>query len=193
MRNCQSCKDNFEPKSTFQPTCLKDECKKFYYENKKKKAAAKKIAIKKSPKPKAKKKTKAQQIGALTDKAAKLLQRLVRLKAADEEGYASCVTCGVTKHWTELQGGHFIGRGNAATKIMEENVHPQCAGCNGFGMKHGDAEKIYTIWMIDFYGRDFVNEIIATKGKKYKWFRPDIEDAIEDFTQQLRDLGCDKT
>ena len=42
------------------------------------------------------------------EKAAVLLQRLVRLKAANENGYCTCVTCGVIKKWNdEMQGGHF--------------------------------------------------------------------------------------
>jgi hypothetical protein len=32
-------------------------------------------------------------IGKLTDEAAILLQLLVRLKASDDNGYCSCVTC----------------------------------------------------------------------------------------------------
>lgn len=134
------------------------------------------------------KKKKLKPIGKLVDEAAKLLQKLVRMKAADDYGYASCVTCGYKEHYKKLQGGHFIPRGNAATKLMEENIHPQCPGCNGFGMKYGDAEKIYTLYMIDMYGRDFVDEMLATKGKPHKWYRPDVEDKIVAFKARIKQL-----
>ena len=59
---------------------------------------------------------KKKSIGKLTDEAATLLQLLVRLKAADDNGYVTCVTCGVVKHYKDgMQGGHFRPRGIAAT------------------------------------------------------------------------------
>lgn len=131
-------------------------------------------------------------IGKLTDECAKLLQKLVRIKAADDNGYAECVSCGSTKHWKELQGGHFIPRGNAVTKLMEENIHPQCMGCNAFGMKYGDAEKQYTLWMIDHYGRDFVDELIATKGKVHKWVRADLEGLKIAWAARIKSLMDEK-
>ena len=52
---------------------------------------------------------------------------------------------------------HFIPKGSSSYWALEiENVHPQCKGCNGFGMKFGDAAQRYTLWMQDYYGRDFV-------------------------------------
>ena len=138
----------------------------------------------------AKKKLKA--IGKLTDEAAVLLQKIVRLKAADFEGNARCVTCDSVKHWKELQGGHFIPRGNAATKLMEENIHPQCMGCNGFGMKYGDAEKHYTLFMIDTYGRDEMERMMATRGKVHKWVRADLMELIPELKQQVKDLMEEK-
>ena len=134
-------------------------------------------------------KKKLKPIGKLVDECATLLQKLVRIKAADSNGYAQCWSCGCTKHWKELQGGHFLPRGNSTTKLMEENVHPQCMGCNAFGMKYGDAEKQYTLRMIDHYGRDFVDELLATKGKTHKWIRADVEDLKADFTAQINALS----
>jgi len=131
---------------------------------------------------------KSKPIGKLTDDAAILLQKLVRLKAADSDGYANCVTCGANHHWKELQGGHFIPRGNSATKLLEENIHPQCRGCNGFAMKHGDAAHRYTLYMVDMYGREFVDDLLGTKGKPYKWFKPDLIDLIADLKSRVKDL-----
>lgn len=130
----------------------------------------------------------AKAIGKLVDQAATLLQKLVRLKAADDNGYCQCVTCGKFDHWKNMQGGHFIPRGNAATKLLTENVHPQCKGCNGFAMKHGDAAHRYTLYMVDMYGRAEVDEMLRTKHKPFKWFRPDVEDMIKDFKQQVKEL-----
>ena len=127
-------------------------------------------------------------IGVLKEKASVLIQKIVRLKAADCNGYCQCVSCGVVKHWKEMQGGHYVPRGNSATRLMEENVHPQCKGCNGYGMKYGDAEKHYTLYMIDMYGRDFVEHLLSLKGKPHKWSRCDLEDMIIDFKAQIKEL-----
>ena len=134
------------------------------------------------------KKKKLKPVGKLKEEASVLLQKLVRLKAADDNGYASCVSCGASKHWKELQGGHFIPRGNSATRLMEENIHPQCQGCNGFGMKYGDAEKQYTLYMIDMYGRDFVDELLEMKGQTHKWARVDLELQIKEFKFRVKEL-----
>jgi len=124
-------------------------------------------------------------IATLVNDAATLLQKLVRMKAADSNGYASCVTCGVTRHWKELQGGHFISRRFTAHKLLEENIHPQCAGCNG--PKMGNPIP-YTLFMQDMYGREFVEELEATKGITKKYSRPEILEIIEELRVQVNDL-----
>ena len=133
-------------------------------------------------------KKKLKPIGKLSDECAVMLQKIVRMKAADHNGYCVCVSCGVSKHWKEMQGGHFIPRGNKATKHMEENIHPQCPGCNCYGMKYGDAEKQYTLYMVDTYGRDFVDELLATKGKAHKILRADLEDMKAEFKAMISEL-----
>jgi hypothetical protein len=132
---------------------------------------------------------KTKSLAKLGDECAVLLQKVVRMKAADHAGYCACVSCGVVKHWKEMQGGHFIARGNKATKLMEENINPQCPGCNGFGMKYGDAEKRYTMWMIDMHGRDFVDEMLATKGQVHKFVRCDLEELKKELQGRISELS----
>lgn len=120
------------------------------------------------------------------EKAATLLQLLVRLEGSDDNGYCSCVTCGDTRHYKDaMQGGHYMSRGNSITKLDEDNIWPQCKGCNGFGMKYGDKEKAYTIFMIDKFGRDFVDDLHASKFKPFKWNRADIEEKQKDFKERI--------
>ncbi len=102
-----------------------------------------------------------------------LLQKLVRMKAANEYGFAQCVTCGKTAPWQELQGGHYIPRQHKFHKLREENIHPQCVSCNGF--KKG-AMAEYTLFMIDYYGRDFVDWLWATKKQIHKIDRTGLVD-----------------
>ena len=135
-------------------------------------------------------KKKAKTVQKLRKEALTTLQKLVRLKAADDNGYCSCVTCGVTKHWNDgMQGGHFIAKGNGGRNmwaLVEENVHPQCAGCNGFGIKFGNAESRYTLYMEDMYGRDKVDEMLE-KNVVSKLDRIELQDLIDDWKDQIND------
>lgn len=130
----------------------------------------------------AKKKTIAQ----VVDSAATKLQKLVRLKAANENGLVQCVTCDKWAHWKDMQGGHFISRGSKKWKLVEENVHPQCPGCNGFGMKYGNAEAVYTTYMVDMYGRDFVDEMLRTKNEVKKYTRAEVEEIDAFLNEAIR-------
>lgn len=104
--------------------------------------------------PKAKKKPKT--LAKLRNEAAELLQKLVRLKAADSNGYVRCVTCGKRLHWKSAQGGHFLERGRNRTKLIEENIHPQDPACNLYGMKNASTVLAYRRYMVEMYGEKFV-------------------------------------
>jgi hypothetical protein len=117
-------------------------------------------------------------------KALDAIQKLARVSAADDSGYCECVSCGTYAHYTEMDGGHFIPKGNSSYwSLRIENVHPQCKGCNGFGMKFGTAAQEYTKWMIDYYGRDFVDQMEADKGKPVKHYKRDYEDMTAEFNE----------
>ena len=124
-------------------------------------------------------------LAKLSEKAATALQLLVRLEAADDNGYVSCVTCGTTRHYKDgMQGGHFIGRKWTATRLMKENVHPQCMGCNG--PKKG-APIEYTLYMQDMYGKEFVEELLVLKHQTKKWVRGELEDLIKHFKERIKE------
>ena len=121
-------------------------------------------------------------------KALATLQKLVRLKAADDNGYCECVTCGKVSKYTEMDGGHYIPKGNSSYwSLVEENIHPQCKGCNGFDMKHGTAAHRYTLYMIDTYGRDFVEDMERRKRDERKLYKRDYMDMIATWTDQIKE------
>ena len=129
---------------------------------------------------------------ALIDDVAKLLQKHVRLKAAvaaDKNGFIECVSCNKWFHWKDMQGGHWIERGKQATKIMEENIHPQCKGCNQYGMRHRThVREGYSKFMRDMYGDDFCDQMLKDSKKPVKYFRPDLEDMIKDLRKKNKEL-----
>ena len=128
---------------------------------------------------------KTKPIGKLVDDCATLTQKLVRLKAADKHGICRCVTCGKRDHWKNFDGGHFISRTYSRWKLAEENIHPQCKGCNRFGYKVADN---YAIYMIDMYGEDTVRSMVASKREVIKWNRAELEELKADLRKRVKEL-----
>jgi len=121
-------------------------------------------------------------------KALETLQKLVRIKAADDNGYCTCVTCGNIDLWSSMDGGHYIAKGHSSYwALVEENIHPQCKSCNGFGMKYGTAANQYTLYMIDMYGREFVEEMENKKREQVKYYKKDYENMVKDWNQQIKE------
>ena len=123
----------------------------------------------------------------LRAKALKAVQKLARISAADDSGYAQCVSCNCVKHYKEMDGGHFIPKGSSSFWALDiENVHPQCKGCNGFQMTHGSAAQQYTIWMIDYYGREKVDWMIEHKNDPIKFYAADYRAMIAEWNEQIK-------
>ena len=59
-------------------------------------------------------------------------------------------------------------------------------GCNGFGMKYGIAAQQYTVFMVDMYGQDFVDNMFATKSNVKKMYRSDYVDLLAEFNWLIK-------
>ena len=132
-------------------------------------------------------KRKTPTIAQEVEKAAVALQELVRLKAADENGYCTCITCGVVKKWNEgMQGAHFFERGRTATKLLVENVHSACAGCNKWLHPTTSGTIIYRRYLVGCYGEDGLDDIEALSRTTKKYTRAEVEDIKADFKEQIK-------
>jgi len=117
------------------------------------------------------------------EKAGKLLQRYVRLKASDYNGYCQCVSCGRVAHYATMDGGHYYSRRHIRLKRFEENVHPQCKRCNML-MSDPVIHDSYKAFMIDMYGERRVKAM-----KKITYLPPkkfDREEVIQ-FQRELKE------
>ena len=176
MRRCRTCKQyaiaNELPKSVWwcSPACK-------VYRN-----GVRVANVKAKPK-----KKKLKSIARVVDDCAVLLQRLVRLKAADSNGYAKCVTCGKVEKWQDLEGGHFIQRNRTSVKIEEENLAPQCHYCNHRAMKTTLGVLAYREYMVGMYGQEFVDELIARSKQSRKYYRADLELIRADFVTRIKE------
>jgi len=127
-------------------------------------------------------KTVAQQVNA----AAVLIQKLVRMKAADDNGYASCVTCKKVDHYTCMDGGHFIPRTRRYLVLFEENIHVQCKGCNRFGMKDTLIVLKYHTHMVDMYGEKRVRAMERLAWRSRKWTREEVAEVVAYAKEQIK-------
>ena len=130
---------------------------------------------------------KKQTSATLRAKALKTLQKLARISAADDNGYCKCVSCGKVDHYKSMQGGHWLAKGSSSRWALEEqNVNPQCGGCNLHGMRYGTAAQEYTIWMQQWYGHDTVEHMLATRRDPVKYYKQDYLDMIADWEEQIK-------
>lgn len=115
-----------------------------------------------------------------------LLQKLVRLKAADSEGYITCITCGEKKHWKNADGAHYISRTWTATKIDETNIHASCKRCNM--LDDVFVRDAYTEYMNDMYGKDYVQDLKDRARKPHKHDRGELEQLTKEYKAQIKEL-----
>lgn len=111
----------------------------------------------------------------------KIYSAYIRLKDC-KQGYTQCVTCGDIRWWSEHQNGHFFSRGRLPTRWDDDNCHVQCMRCNIF--LKGNYIK-YTTWMIDTYGREFVDKLEAKSNSKTPITTLQIKELILHYTEVI--------
>ena len=84
-----------------------------------------------------------------------IFSKYIRTKYS-KNGNVECVTCGRVYDISKIQNGHFISRKHYATRWDEENVAPQCYGCNV--MQYGQ-QYLFAKWIDKTYGEGF--QIVA--------------------------------
>lgn len=102
--------------------------------------------------------------------------RLRRLQCADDHGECVCVCTGERYPFTQIDAGHYISATKQATRFDPVNVHPQSKHSNNHTL--GDDAKIYyTMWMMERYGREAIERLIA-KSKTQKSWRDHKEELL---------------
>jgi hypothetical protein len=123
----------------------------------------------------------------LRAKCLEAAQLLARISEADDNGWCTCWSCKERFHYKSGDGGHFIPKGQSSYwALRPENIHFQCKGCNGFGMKFGVAESQYTISMIKEYGEAFVRNMHETRRTPIKMYKKDYEEFLKITNEKIR-------
>jgi len=114
----------------------------------------------------------------LVKKLDTVFSKYIRVNSANKNGYCTCVTCGVVKHWKEIQAGHFMSRKHYSTRWDERNVSSQCVSCNMF--KQGEQYKFSL-----FLGKDQAEVLYLKSKETVKFTNNELEEMIKDYEAKL--------
>ena len=120
---------------------------------------------------------------SLRKKLWKLVSEYVRRKDADANGYTQCYTCGATKHFKEMDCGHYIH--SDVLDFETNNLRPQCTRCNKWLSGNGG---IYCEKLIKEIGEEEISLMRQRSKQVKKWQIGELEDMIETYKQTLKDL-----
>lgn len=107
-------------------------------------------------------------------KAWPFFSKYIRLRDADENGMCKCVTCGVEKHFKDMQAGHGVGGRHNYLLFDEEIVFAQCPACNIFG--GGQYEK-FAVFLIEKHDLEWYKEKLRYKVVQFTI--PELEEKIQ--------------
>lgn len=113
----------------------------------------------------------------------------VRLRDADENGIVTCITCGDRHHWTEVECGHYILRGNMATRWELKNCNGQCGLCNstqdGKADLHAEAiDRLYGAGTAD---------LLEKMGREERHFAEyELQGMIDELRKEIKALKAEK-
>ena len=103
--------------------------------------------------------------------------KYIRTRLAKDQ-QVQCVTCGVRKHWKEVDAGHFVSRRHYATRWNPQNVHVQCKSCNGF---YAGQNYLMGKYIDQTYGVGTADELINMSRQVKKFSNKDLEDLISHY------------
>ena len=108
----------------------------------------------------------------------------IRKRDADWRGNCECISCGTTKHWKEMDAGHFIHNTNACY-FNELNVNAQCGACNRF--KHGNLHY-YKRNLENKIGTDAVKDLMDTKWVIHRFTKKELKEVYKYCKDNMKDV-----
>lgn len=122
---------------------------------------------------------------AAEKKADKYFSLLIRLEAANQNGYCKCVSCGKLLPIKEIQAGHYHTRNNHLTRWDKRNVNPQCCTCNyrEEGSKYG-----YSKYMFEHYTVEELEELNRLAHTSVKFSIDALDAMSQQFLDEIRQL-----
>lgn len=111
--------------------------------------------------------------------------RIVRLRAADNNGMISCYTCTRPVHWSLAQCSHFIKRSDTELRFdLKWNLRASCRHCNEvLGGNLTEYAK-----RLNEEQSGIAEELEELSKQVYKWTREELKQLLIDYRGKLRVL-----
>ena len=119
----------------------------------------------------------------------KIFSEFIRLRYADNNGNAECVTCGKIDNWKKLQCGHFQSRKHYSTRWHEDNCQVQCSGCNVF--KYGEQYK-FGLYLNAKYGEGYAEDLLILSKQILKISNTELVEMIENYENKVQKIRLKK-
>jgi hypothetical protein len=127
----------------------------------------------------------AEDLSGLISDADTVFSRYLRMSAADDKGIVKCFTCGCKKHFSLMQCGHYIKRGNLFLRLNERNCRPQCQTCNYNQKTDGEKAKFTAGLEKENPG---ITEILKEESAVvYKPTRSELRAIISEYSAKLKE------
>jgi hypothetical protein len=108
-----------------------------------------------------------------------VFSQYIRLSNADKNGICTCVTCGKKYHWKQIQSGHFMSRKHYSTRWVEDNVKPQCYGCNV--MQQGQQYRFSK-----YLGNNLSEQLYSKSKEVVKFTTDELQDKITYYSERVK-------
>lgn len=113
----------------------------------------------------------------------------VKLRDADENGIVTCITCGDKHHWTEVDCGHYLLRGNMSVRWELKNCHGQCRLCNS---THDGRADIHGEAIDRKYGPGTTDKL-EKQGREERHFSEyELQGMIDELRKEIKALKAEK-
>lgn len=132
------------------------------------------------------KKTKWPSRSKLVKKADSIFSTYIRLRDADKHGIVTCPLCWAKIHWKKAQNMHFITRSCWLYRYDEDNCHAWCMRCNVI-LNWNYIE--YTLYMINKYSLQKVEEMKKNSKRVYKLPTVEIQTKIDYYSEKIIDFA----
>lgn len=119
----------------------------------------------------------------LVKKLDSIFSKYIRLKHS-KNGICTCFTCGRKYEVKKIHAGHFMSRRHYSTRWDEENVRPQCYGCNV-----GNQGKQYEFAInLNKEEQGKADQLLSKSRELVKFSTGDIEMLIANYQDKLKQL-----
>lgn len=122
-------------------------------------------------------------IGKVKKELDRVFSIYIRQKYMDHRGYVACVCCGVVKHWTEMQNGHYASRANYMTRYDEDNCWPCCMRCNIF--KKGNYPA-FTDFLLRKFSVTWLQNLVKRSTVIKKWTIGELEELLNFYKSKIK-------